>query len=45
MVSSATGQLVAIGDSPVESDAAAQDLAVWTLVASELMNLDEVLNK
>jgi hypothetical protein len=39
------GQLVDVGDSAIESQAAAQDLAVWTLVASELMNLDEALNK
>jgi hypothetical protein len=41
----AAKELVDVGESPVEVDAAAQDLAVWTLVVNELMNLDEVVNK
>jgi hypothetical protein len=41
----AAAQLVDVGDSPVESKAEADELATWTLVVSELMNLDEALNK
>ncbi len=37
--------LIDVGDSPVESKASSADLAAWTMVANELMNLDEVLNK
>ena len=41
----AAKELLDVGESPVEVDAKAQDLAVWTLVVNELMNLDEVINK
>jgi hypothetical protein len=38
-------KLIDVGDSNVESKAPPADLAAWTMVANELMNLDEVLNK
>jgi hypothetical protein len=38
-------KLVDVGDSNVEATAAPADLAAWTMVANQLMNLDEVLNK
>lgn len=41
----AAAELVAVGDSPVETPADKSTLAAYTVVASQLMNLDEVLNK
>jgi hypothetical protein len=41
----AATQLVDVGESAVESKADPGELAAWTLVVSELMNLDEALNK
>ena len=42
---SAAKQLLAIGDSPVHEKIPAPELAAWTLVASQVMNLDESLTK
>ena len=38
-------KLIDVGDSPVEKSIPPTELAAWTMVANELMNLDEVLNK
>jgi hypothetical protein len=38
-------KLVAVGESKAESKLPTPQLAAWTMVANELMNLDEVLNK
>jgi hypothetical protein len=38
-------KLIDVGESNVESQAPPAELAAWTMVANELMNLDEVLNK
>ncbi len=38
-------KLIDFGDSTIEATAPPADLAAWTMVANELMNLDEVLNK
>jgi hypothetical protein len=38
-------KLIDVGESNVEVQAPPADLAAWTMVANELMNLDEVLNK
>jgi hypothetical protein len=38
-------KLIDAGDSNVEAVAPPADLAAWTMVANQLMNLDEVLNK
>jgi hypothetical protein len=38
-------KLVAVGESKSEAKVPAPQLAAWTMVANELMNLDEVLNK
>jgi hypothetical protein len=38
-------KLIDVGDSNVEVQAPPAELAAWTMVANELMNLDEVLNK
>jgi hypothetical protein len=38
-------KLIDVGESNVEAQAPPADLAAWTMVANELMNLDEVLNK
>jgi hypothetical protein len=38
-------KLVDVGESAVETPAPPADLAAWTMVANQLMNLDEVLNK
>jgi hypothetical protein len=38
-------KLIDVGESPVDVQAPPADLAAWTMVANELMNLDEVLNK
>jgi hypothetical protein len=43
--STAADALLAIGDSPVESDLPRTELAAWTIVASQVMNLDEALTK
>ncbi len=42
---SAAGALLAVGASPVDGKASAPELAAWTLVASQVMNLDEALTK
>ena len=41
----ATGALLAIGASPVQGDLPPAELAAWTIVASQVMNLDEALTK
>jgi hypothetical protein len=38
-------KLVDVGESKTESTALTAELAAWTMVANELMNLDEVVNK
>jgi hypothetical protein len=38
-------QLVAVGESKPDPNLNPADLAAWTLLANELLNLDEVLNK
>ena len=38
-------KLIAVGESKSDSNLPAPQLAAWTMVANELMNLDEVLNK
>ena len=38
-------KLIAVGATPVDSSLAAVDLAAWTLVASQIFNLDETLTK
>jgi hypothetical protein len=38
-------KLIDVGESNVEIQAPPAELAAWTMVANELMNLDEVLNK
>lgn len=38
-------QLLGVGDYPVNASLAAPELAAWTLVASQVMNLDESLTK
>jgi hypothetical protein len=38
-------QLIDVGESEIESTAPPAELAAWTMVANQLMNLDEVLNK
>lgn len=38
-------QLVAVGESKPSADLPRADLAAWTMLANELFNLDEVLNK
>jgi hypothetical protein len=38
-------KLIDVGDSIVEAQAPPADLAAWTMIANQLMNLDEVLNK
>jgi hypothetical protein len=37
--------LLAVGDSPVDSALPPAELAAWTIVASQVMNLDEALTK
>ena len=39
------GQLLAIGESPSDPNLPPAELAAWTLVASQVMNLDESLTK
>ena len=41
----AAKQLLAVGESPVDAKIPAPELAAWTLVASQVMNLDESLTK
>jgi hypothetical protein len=41
----AAGQLLAVGESPADNRLPAPELAAWTLVASQVMNLDESLTK
>jgi hypothetical protein len=38
-------KFVAVGESKIDSQASIPQLAAWTMVVNELMNLDEVLNK
>jgi hypothetical protein len=38
-------KLIAVGDSKPDPKLDASELAAWTMLANELMNLDEVLNK
>jgi hypothetical protein len=38
-------KLIDVGDSPVDTSIPPDELATWTMVANQLMNLDEVLNK
>jgi hypothetical protein len=38
-------QLLAVGESKADPALDAATLAAWTMLANELMNLDEVLNK
>ena len=37
--------LIEVGESPIVSKSEPVELAAWTMLANELMNLDEVLNK
>jgi hypothetical protein len=39
------GELLAVGESKADPDIDPPTLAAWTMLANELMNLDEVLNK
>lgn len=39
------GQLLATGESPLDESLPQTELAAWTMMASQLMNLDEALNK
>lgn len=41
----AAAQLLAIGTSPVDASVAAPEQAAWMMVATEISNLDEALNK
>ncbi|MEZ6072217.1 MAG: DUF1553 domain-containing protein [Pirellulales bacterium] len=38
-------ELLAVGESPVDESLPADALAAWTMLANEVFNLDEVLNK
>ena len=38
-------KLLAMGESPHDGKLSAQELAAWTMVASQVLNLDEALNK
>jgi hypothetical protein len=38
-------KLLVVGESKADPSLAPSDLAAWTMLANELMNLDEVLNK
>ncbi len=38
-------QLIAVGESKPDASIAPADLAAWTMLSNELLNLDEVLNK
>jgi hypothetical protein len=37
--------LIAFGESKPDAKLDASELAAWTMLANQLMNLDEVLNK
>src|SRR5207247_3911089 len=39
------GKLVAVGESKRDTSVPAVELAAWTMVASDILNLDEALNK
>jgi hypothetical protein len=39
------GQLIAVGESKSDESLEASQLAAWTMLANEVLNLDEVLNK
>jgi mono/diheme cytochrome c family protein/cytochrome c553 len=41
----AAAKLLAVGDSPVDASLPAAELAAWTIVASQILNLDESLTK
>ena len=41
----AASRLLAVGESPVPAALAPPELAAWTLVASQILNLDESLTK
>ena len=41
----AASELLAVGETGIEADLDPAEVASWTMVASELFNLDEVLNK
>ena len=38
-------ELLAVGESPADEGLAVNESAAWTMLASQIMNLDEVLNK
>jgi hypothetical protein len=37
--------LIAVGEKPRDTSISAPELAAWTMMASEMLNLDETLNK
>jgi hypothetical protein len=39
------GSLVKVGEKRVDSSIPAPELAAWTMIASEMLNLDETVNK
>ena len=41
----AAQKLLAVGESPADAQLPVPELAAWTLVASQVMNLDEALTK
>jgi hypothetical protein len=41
----AAGKLLGVGASPIDATLPAAELAAWTMLVNQLMNLDEVLNK
>jgi hypothetical protein len=41
----ASKALIEIGESPTPEDLPASELAAYTMLANELLNLDEALNK
>ncbi len=38
-------KLLAVGESPMDETIPPEELAAWTMLANEMLNLDEVLNK
>jgi hypothetical protein len=38
-------KLITVGDSKPDASIPPEELATWTMVANQLMNLDELLNK
>ena len=38
-------QLLTVGESPVDAKLPPSELAAWTMLCNQVMNLDEVLNK